>query len=174
MSDILGMMNYDMDASELKGIFIDTTVKIMRPSINIGVKLEDDAIMPTYANSDDSGADLFCMFDTVIPANARGYIINTGVRLDIPIGFGVQIRPKSGVSANTPIRVILGTIDSGYKGVIGVIVDNISDEDILIPRGKAVAQMILESVPMMKLNVVDNLSESNRGEGGFGSTGRGI
>lgn len=146
------------------------------PSINVsvGIKLDEGAIMPSYANDGDSGADLFVCFDTIIPANARGYVVNTNVRLDIPYCWEVQIRPKSGVSCNTPLRVVLGTIDSGYKGVIGIIVDNISDEDIFIPRGKAIAQMVINSVPKAIFKTTDKLSTSDRGDKGFGSTGRGI
>lgn len=146
----------------------------LRQSVEIGIKLEDEAILPSYANRGDSGADLFVCFDTVIPAKARGYIVNTNIRLDIPYGWEVQVRPKSGVSCNTPLRVVLGTIDSGYKGVIGIIVDNISDEDIFIPRGKAIAQMVINSVPKAIFKTTDKLSTSDRGDKGFGSTGRGI
>lgn len=193
MSYVLKNMNYDLDPeledslfmkddSDLNlgdGFFIKAGAIEIKPTfyrtnVKVGIKLEDDGIMPSYANDGDSGADLFVCFDTVIPANARGYIVNTNVRLDIPYGWEVQIRPKSGVSCNTPLRVVLGTVDSGYKGVIAIIVDNLSDEDISIPRGKAIAQMVLQSVPMMMFEERDELSTSERGENGFGSTGRGI
>ena len=145
-----------------------------RMIVGVGMKLEPDAIEPSYANVGDSGADLFVQYDTVITDNARGYIINTGVRLDIPNGFEVQIRPKSGVSRNTPLRVVLGTVDSGYKGIIGIIVDNESDEPINIPRGKAIAQMVINMVPKMIFYKTNELSTSDRADNGFGSTGRGL
>lgn len=152
-----------------------TELKVpMREKIMVGIKLDDRAIMPSYANPEDSGADIFCKEDVTIPANARGFKIMTGVRLDLPLDYEVQVRPKSGVSSKTPIRVILGTVDEGYKGEIGVMVDNLSDAPISVPQGKAIAQMVLQHVPKMWFTEVSELSTSSRGEGGFGSTGRGI
>lgn len=191
MSDILKNMNYDLDPElEASLFFADNPIYIkcepskIEPvfygknmftfSINIGIKLDKGAIMPSYASDYDSGADIFCKHDVYIPAGVKGYIIKTGVRLDIPNGFEVQVRPKSGVSTRTNLRVILGTIDSGYKGEIGIMVDNIGDTPVEIPRGKAIAQLVLASVPKMIFNVKEELSTSERGENGFGSTGRGI
>lgn len=147
---------------------------IVRIKIEVGIKLDKDAIMPSYANDSDSGADLFCKEDVEIPANARGFIVKTGVRLDLPVDYEVQVRPKSGVSTKTPIRVIFGTVDEGYKGEIGIMIDNLSDKPITVERGKALAQMVIQHVPKMKFLQVNELSNSDRGEGGFGSTGRGI
>lgn len=146
------------------------------PKINVivGVKLDEGAIMPSYASEYDSGADIFCKHDVYIPAKTFGHIIPTGVRLDIPNGFEVQVRPKSGVTTKTTLRTIFGTVDSGYKGEIGIMVDNIGDEGITIPRGKAVAQLVLGHVPKIVFENVNELSTSDRGEQGFGSTGRGI
>ena len=190
MSDILKNMNYDLDNelfNDLKlpdnygdSIFIDTSMigaldlSFLRTKIKTGIKLMDGAKMPDYASSDDSGADLYVLDHTYIPAGARGFKVRTGVKLDIPNGFEVQVRPKSGVSTKTPLRVILGTVDSGYKGEVMIMVDNISDQPIEVPRHKAIAQMVLQSVPMMIFEEKDELSTSERGENGFGSTGRGI
>lgn len=193
MSDILKMMNYDLDPelgdslfmkddSDLNlgdGFFIKAGAIQVEPTfyrtnIKVGVKLDKDAIMPSYVSEYDSGADIFCKHYTYIPAGARGYIIKTGVRIDIPNGFEIQVRPKSGISTRTNLRVVLGTVDSGYKGEIGIIVDNLGDEPIEIDRGKAVAQLVLMPVPMMIFEERDELSTSERGENGFGSTGRGI
>jgi len=146
----------------------------LRTKIKTGIKLMDGAKMPDYASSDDSGADLYMLDHTYIPAGARGFKVRTGVKLDIPNGFEVQVRPKSGVSTKTPLRVILGTVDSGYKGEIMIMIDNMSDQPIEIPKHKAIAQIVLQSVPMMVFEKRDEFSKSERGENGFGSTGRGI
>ena len=190
MSDILKKMTYDFDNelfNDLKlpddygdSIFIDTSMiggldlSLLRAKIKTGIKLMDGAKMPDYASSGDSGADLYILHHTYIPAGAKGFKVRTGVKLDIPNGFEVQVRPKSGVSTNTNLRVILGTVDSGYKGEVMIIVDNISDQPIEVPKHKAIAQMVLMPVPMMIFEEKDELSTSERGENGFGSTGRGI
>ena len=179
MSDILKNMNYDLDPNLGDGFFIKAgEIKIeptfYRTNVKVGVKLDEDAIMPSYVSEYDSGADIFCKHDVYIPAGAKGYIIKTGVRIDIPNGFEIQVRPKSGVSTRSNLRVIFGTVDSGYKGEIGIMVDNIGNEAIEIPRGKAIAQLVLMPVPMMMFEERNELSTSERGENGFGSTGRGI
>ena len=190
MSDILKNMNYDLDPKLgdslfMKddygdSIFIDESMiggldlSFLRTKIKTGIKLMDGAKMPDYASSGDSGADLYVLNHTYIPAGARGFKVRTGVKLDIPNGFEVQVRPKSGVSTKTPLRVILGTVDSGYKGEIMIMVDNTSDQPVEIPKHKAIAQIVLQSVPMMVFEERDEFSKSERGENGFGSTGRGI
>lgn len=148
--------------------------EMLRSSVRVGISLDYDAIRPSYAHSDDSGADIFCKEDTTIPANALGFLVKTGIRFSIPLNHEIQIRPKSGVSINSPIRVVQGTVDRGYTGEIGVIIDNLSDNVVIIPRGTAIAQAVLQYCP--KMNFIDEeLTQSTeRGDGGFGSTGRGL
>ena len=138
------------------------------------IVLLEGATMPSYAKCGDAGADLYPIEDITIPANAIGFKIATGVKIQMPYGYEIQVRPKSGNSINTPIRVILGTVDSGYTGEIGVIVDNLSRWDYRIPKNKAIAQIVLNQVDRISFNHVNELDETDRGEGGFGSTGRGI
>lgn len=138
------------------------------------IVLMEGATMPSYAKSGDAGADLFPIEDIIIPSNARGFKIATGVKIQMPLGYEIQVRPKSGNSIKTPIRVILGTVDSGYIGEIGVIVDNLSNEPYEIKKNKAIAQMVLTQVDRISFNHVSELDGTDRGEGGFGSTGRGI
>lgn len=145
-----------------------------RQSVNVGIKLMDGAKLPDYASDDDSGADLYVLEETHVLPGARGVKIRTGVKLDLPKGYEVQVRPKSGVSTRSNLRVILGTVDSGYKGEIAVMVDNLSDKVIIIPKHKAIAQMVLQVVPIMTFEYREQFSQSERGENGFGSTGRGI
>ena len=130
--------------------------------------------LPSYANEDDSGVDLYSKEDVVIPAGAKGFLVKTGIRVELEKGYELQIRPKSGNSIKTPIRVILGTVDSGYRGEIAVILDNLANEDFKLSKDKAVAQAVLNYVPKIKFKIVEELSNTDRGQGGFGSSGRGL
>ena len=130
--------------------------------------------LQSYANPDDSGVDLYSKEDVVIPAGAKGFLVKTGIRVELEKGYELQIRPKSGNSIKTPIRVILGTVDSGYRGEIAVILDNLGNEDFKLSKDKAVAQAVLNYVPKIKFKIVEELSNTDRGQGGFGSSGRGL
>ena len=143
-------------------------------NVEVKIKLAPGAVMPTYATEGDSGVDLYPIQDGFIEPNARGVLINTGIRVELPKGFEMQIRGKSGNNIRTPLRVALGTIDEGYRGNIGVIVDNLSNVRIKISKDKAIAQAVLQQVPKMRFVEVDKLTDTERGTGGFGSTGRGI
>lgn len=141
--------------------------------VDVKIVLENIEI-PSYANEDDSGVDLYSKEDVVIPAGAKGFLVKTGIRVELEKGYELQIRPKSGNSIKTPIRVILGTVDAGYRGEVGVIIDNLSDEDFKLSKDKAIAQAVLNYVPKINFKVVNELSNSDRGEGGFGSSNRGL
>ena len=141
--------------------------------VDVKIVLENIEI-PSYANADDSGVDLYSKEDVVIPAGAKGFLVKTGIRVELEKGYELQIRPKSGNSIKTPIRVILGTVDSGYRGEIAVILDNLANEDFKLSKDKAVAQAVLNYVPKIKFKIVEELSDTDRGQGGFGSSGRGL
>ena len=143
-------------------------------NVEVKIKLAPGAVMPTYATEGDSGVDLYPIQDGFIEPNARGVLISTGIKVELPKGFEMQIRGKSGNNIRTPLRVALGTIDEGYRGNIGVIVDNLSNVRIKISKDKAIAQAVLQQVPKMRFVEVDELTDTERGTGGFGSTGRGI
>lgn len=140
------------------------------------MKLREDAVIPSYANDGDAGVDLCAVEDIVIPAKATGVIIPTGLAMALPLDYELQVRPKSGNSVKTTLRIsnAPGTVDEGFRGEIGVIVDNIGEEDLHIAKGKAVAQGVLNFVPKMRFIEVTKLSETSRGVGGYGSSGRGI
>lgn len=142
--------------------------------MEVKIILEDNAIMPSYAKEGDAGMDLFCKEDVLIKAKSYSNLIRTGVKIELPEDCEMQVRPKSGVSLNSTLRVVLGTVDSGYRGEIGIIVDNIGEEDITVKRGKAIAQGVINKLPTVTLIKTDKLSDSERGNGGFGSSGRGI
>ena len=153
----------------------------------------DDVTLPFYANIGDAGMDVCAAVDMKI-APSETIIVPTGLKLAIPVGFEVQVRPRSGLSLKTPLRISNspGTIDSGYRDEVGIIITNEShvgnneaDEieyDISekgnkkgiyrIRKGDRIAQLVLQRVPRMKLVVVDSVKDigENRG-GGFGSTG---
>jgi len=135
-------------------------------------KIKDNAITPSYSHAGDAGVDLYSTEDYELKPGER-VLVSTGLKIAIPQGYEAQVRPKSGLAlkygisvANTP-----GTIDSGYRGEVGVIVINLGSESYKILAGKKIAQMVLNKVEQMEFNEVSELDDSNRGEGGFGSTG---
>lgn len=147
-------------------------------------QLKKDAIIPCYAKEGDAGFDLFTAEDTIIPAKTT-VAIKTGLAMEIANGYEMQIRPRSGNSLNgvecyVPhlgimakeyVRVILGTVDSGYRGEIGIITDNPNPYVVMVPKGTKLAQGVVNQVETAIFKVVDELSSSSRGENGFGSTG---
>ena len=137
-------------------------------------KLKEEATIPFYAKEGDAGFDLrACIKESVTIKPGETKIIPTGLAMAIPFGYEVQVRPRSGMSAKTKIRIgnSPGTIDSGYRGEIGVIVDNIGDTDYTINHEDRIAQGVLNKVPTADFELVEELSETDRGTGGFGSTG---
>ena len=134
--------------------------------------------LPSYASAGAAGADLRANFpdraELVLAAGARA-LVPTGLRFAIPEGFEVQIRPRSGLALKHGITLpnAPGTIDSDYRGAVGVIVLNAGQDSFTIAHGDRIAQMILAPVVRADFELVEQLSETARGEGGFGSTGRG-
>src|SRR5699024_5832106 len=97
--------------------------------------------------------------------------IKTGVKIDIPVGYVGDVRPRSGLSLKTPFRVILGTLDSGFSGEIKVIADNISVKPYAIKKGEKIAQLVIQKVELPTLEIVDQFdTQSDRGSNGFGSS----
>ena len=132
--------------------------------------------LPAYESEGAAGADLRASFDDkngVTVAPGKRVLIPTGLCFEIPLGYEVQIRPRSGISLKTDLLVVNspGTIDSDYRGEIKIIIGNFGNEDIFIEHGMRVAQMLICPVWQAKIEIEENLSETSRGEGGFGSTG---
>jgi dUTP pyrophosphatase len=135
-------------------------------------KLHPDAIVPQYAHEGDSGADLFSIIDyTLQPMERKA--IPTGLAAEIPKGIELQVRPKSGLALKNGITVLNtpGTIDFGYRGEICAILINLGSESYQIKAGQKIAQLVAAPVACAEFKVVDELSVSSRGDGGFGSTG---
>jgi dUTP pyrophosphatase len=130
--------------------------------------------LPRYESEGAAGIDLraFLDADAVIPALGR-MKIPTGLRLQIPDGFEAQVRPRSGLAINSGLTVLNspGTIDSDYRGDLEVILINLSDQDVTIKDGDRIAQLVIAQVCHVQLAQTQELAETKRGSGGFGSTG---
>ena len=137
------------------------------------VDIAGGAKVPTYAHETDAAADLYAMEDMVIKPLTPGNKIRTGVKIQLPEGWLALIIPRSSIGAKTPLRLSnsVGLIDSGYRGELGVLYDNISDKPQEIKAGERIAQLLVMPSYRFKANVVDVLTDSDRGEGGFGSSG---
>ena len=133
--------------------------------------LNKDAKMPTKNNPSDAGWDLYSMEDKVIAAGNRE-VISTGVSFELFDNQAGLIWPRSGMSVKQGIDVLAGVIDSGYRGEIKVCLFNTSTEAVVIGKGDKIAQMVIQPVVTNSLREVEELSSSDRGENGFGSSGK--
>ncbi len=130
--------------------------------------------IPKYETEGSSGLDLAAKLDQDVNINpGEVEIIPTGLAVSIPKGFEIQIRPRSGLAAKNKISVLNtpGTIDSDYRGELKVILINLGQEKFKVENGLRIAQMVLCPIIHAKLEEVDELKDTERGEGGFGSTG---
>jgi len=136
-------------------------------------RIHKDAKLPRCAHFNDAGLDLFAVEEVLIKASETA-LIKTGIQIELPIQTEAQIRPRSGLALKNGITVLNtpGTIDEGYRGEIGIILINHSKEDFLVEKGMKIAQMVIKPVWQVEVSEVEELSESIRGEGGFGSTGK--
>lgn len=136
--------------------------------------LEDCAdLIPAKAHADDAAFDLRSRTDISVPVN-RSTLIPTGVFIELPVNYEAQIRPRSGLALkhNITLTNSPGTIDAGYRGEIGVIMFNHGPETFEIKRGDRIAQMVIAELPEVELELAPELTETDRGTGGFGSTGK--
>jgi dUTP pyrophosphatase len=165
--------------------------------MNLRVKikrLHDAAVIPQYAREGDAGFDLVACEDVIVEPG-QTVKVPTGLAFELPPGTELQVRPRSGITLRTKLRVALGTCDSSYRGEVGVIVDNVSRDTwsnmarlldnsyaqetrnrvtpgtYLIRKGDRIAQAIIAPVEQAVFADVDELSESERGDKGFGSSG---
>ena len=138
-------------------------------------KLFPEVKLPSYKTSGASGMDLMAFIKSSITIKPKtSYLIPTGLSVAFSEDYEVQIRPRSGLAAKNNISVLNtpGTIDSDYRGEIKVIIYNHGNKDFLVNNGDRIAQMILTPVVKMELEEANDLPETIRGEGGFGSTGK--
>jgi len=188
LADTMKEMIYDeVPAEGNKKILVDTVLDKMFGIFNAAVdKYHSYAIelpmtvdvaggakVPTYAHDTDAAADLYAMEDQVIGPHTIGNKLRTGVKIQLPEGWLALIIPRSSIGAKTPLRLSnsVGLIDSGYRGELGVLYDNISNEPYEIHTGDRIAQLLVMPSYRFQAKVVDILADSDRGEGGFGSSG---
>ncbi len=141
--------------------------------MNIEITGPED-MMPHYGSADAAGADLrACVDETVTIAPGERSMIPTGLRMAIPSGYEGQVRPRSGLAAKKGLTVLNspGTIDADYRGDVKVILINLGQESVEIARGERIAQLVIAPVTRAVFNCVENLDSTERGHGGFGSTG---
>ena len=134
-------------------------------------KLNPEARIPSYAHFDDAGFDLFVIEDITIKKDERS-LVKTGIAMEIPIGYVGLIWDKSGVSVKGGIKILAGVVDSTYRGEVLVAVINLSDGDYFFEKGHKVAQMIIQKKETVEFEEANELTETKRGEGRLGSTGK--
>lgn len=151
---------------------VSSVVKVPRELVDVKVqKIHEDAVIPEYAHVTDAGADIYAIEDVAVKPHTT-VLIKTGLKVAIPTGYEIQIRPRSGMSLKTTMRVANapGTIDAGYRGEVCVIMENTGNLTYNISKGDKVAQMVIMPVPMINWIETNELDDTDRGEGGFGST----
>jgi len=135
-------------------------------------KIHDKATIPSYAHEGDAGLDLYAVNELILKPGDRG-LVHTGIQIELPKNTEAQIRPRSGLALKNGITTLNspGTIDEGYRGEIGVILINHSNEEFKVEQGMKIAQMVIK--PVFKVDIIETLelSDSERSEKGFGSSG---
>ena len=137
-------------------------------------RIKASAVIPKYESLGASGLDLSaCIDEKIILKPGEKQLVSTGISLSIPREFEIQIRPRSGLAAKKNISVLNtpGTIDSDYRGELKVILINLGKEAFIVEKGLRIAQMVLSPIVQAKLKEVEDLNKTERGLGGFGSTG---
>ena len=135
-------------------------------------RINKEARMPQYAHAGDAGLDLFSVDElTILPGESK--LIKTGIQIELPRETEAQIRPRSGLALKNQITVLNtpGTIDEGYRGEIGVILINHGKKEFNVEKGMKIAQMVVKPVLTVTIKEIEELTDTTRGEGGFGSTG---
>lgn len=149
----------------------------MTNTVKIALKPLENAVgltLPTYATDSSAGMDLTAALEEAIElAPGERMLIPTGLSMALPDGFEAQVRPRSGLALKHGITVLNtpGTVDADYRGEIGVILINLGQEPFTIERGMRIAQMVIARHETVSWQVVEDLDDTSRGTGGFGSTG---
>lgn len=135
-------------------------------------KIHEDAVIPKYVHTQDSGMDIYSIEDKMIKAGETA-LIKTGLIIELPENTEAQVRPKSGIALNNSVTVLNspGTIDESFRGEICVILINHSKVDYKVEKFKKIAQIVIQPVIRVEIEEVKELSDTTRGQGGFGSTG---
>lgn len=135
-------------------------------------RVHSDAVLPAYAHPSDAGMDIRSVDALTIPVGKRA-LVHTGLIVNLPLGFEAQVRPRSGLALKSGVTVLNtpGTIDAGYRGEIGVILINLGDADFEVKVGDRIAQIVIAPVTQPTIVEATEIDETDRGAGGFGSTG---
>lgn len=137
-------------------------------------KVRPEAILPKYMSTGAAGCDITACLETPMTIEAgKRAAIPTGLAFEIPAGFEIQVRPRSGMAFKQGLTVVNapGTIDSDFRGEVMVLVVNLADQAVIVNPGDRIAQLVLQEVQQIDWQEVESLSVTQRGEGGFGSTG---
>ncbi|MEK7452863.1 MAG: dUTP diphosphatase [Patescibacteria group bacterium] len=133
-------------------------------------KILSDAKIPSFAQSGDAGMDLYSSESLdIYPGEIKA--VSIGVKMEIPEGYVALIWDKSGLALKSGVKTMGGVIDSGYRGEIKVIITNLSKEVLKVEKGNKIAQMLIQKFESPEIEIVEELSNTKRGDGGFGSTG---
>uniref|UniRef100_A0A8R1DTI7 Deoxyuridine 5'-triphosphate nucleotidohydrolase n=1 Tax=Caenorhabditis japonica TaxID=281687 RepID=A0A8R1DTI7_CAEJA len=133
-------------------------------------KLNENAQMPTYGSLAAAGADLYSAEEVVVPAKGK-LCVSTGLQIELPFGYYGRVAPRSGLAAKHFIDVGAGVIDSDYRGEVKVLLFNFNDADFTVKKGDRIAQLICEQIAHCTFEEANDLENTDRGVGGFGSTG---
>ena len=135
-------------------------------------RLCPDAVLPAYAHPGDAGMDIRSVDDLEIASGARA-LVHTGLVMVLPPGWEAQVRPRSGLALKHGVTVLNtpGTIDAGYRGEVGVILANLGDAPFAVKKGDRIAQVVIAPVTTAAIEETDVVDDTDRGGGGFGSTG---
>ena len=142
--------------------------------VKVICKAENKDFLPVYSSAEAAGADLkACIQEDIILKPGQRYLVPTGLSIQLPAGYEAQIRPRSGLAIKHGISLVNtpGTIDSDYRGEVKIIMINLGSEDFVIKRGDRIAQMVIAPVTHGMFAMSDSLDATDRGAGGFGSTG---
>ena len=166
----------DTQPREVIKEIIKETVRVETPPSHQELKIKTKEFIPEYKDAGAVGFDLRAYLpqykDKPFRFSAgQRVLIPTGIQMEIPEGYEVQIRPRSGLSLKEGITAILGTIDYSYRGDVGILLINHSDKAFYIKHGDRIAQGVLSPITKAVFKVTAELSKTERGEGGFGSTG---
>ena len=135
-------------------------------------KIHPDAVLPSYAHPSDAGMDVRSVEDLTIAPGKRA-LVHTGLVMLLPPMYEAQVRPRSGLALKSGVTVLNtpGTIDAGYRGEVGVILANFGEADFQVKKGDKIAQIVIAPVTQPEIVETTEVDETDRGSGGFGSTG---
>ena len=143
--------------------------------VKVQILISDGVQLPKYETSGSAGMDVRAnISEPIVLGSLERALIPTGIKMAIPEGYEVQVRPRSGLALKHGISMAnaIGTIDSDYRGEIGVILINLSKDEYVVQPQERIGQLVLNKVAQMEFEVVESLDETERGSGGFGHTGK--